>query len=125
MTPLVERRTITLNFGRPVTVYAEVARSGLKDSTPWVVILSASCDGKDVVRAMQPSATMAACRWHCGVAAGIWNVWPCLASVVCCRLWKCPRIAIFFGEFLTPARCWLRGEQASRSRRQLAWRASP
>ena len=38
MTPLVERRTITLNFGRPVTVYAEVARSGLKDSTPWVVI---------------------------------------------------------------------------------------
>jgi hypothetical protein len=46
---IVEHRTIILNFERPITVRAEIARGGPEDRTPWVVILSASSEGKEVV----------------------------------------------------------------------------
>jgi hypothetical protein len=46
---ITQQRSIVLNLERPIQICAEVAREGMDDPNPVVVILHTSCEGKEVV----------------------------------------------------------------------------
>ena len=46
---ITQQRTIVLNLERPIQICAEVTCEGADDPNPVVVILYASCEGKQVV----------------------------------------------------------------------------
>ena len=46
---ITQQGSIVLNLERPIQICAEVAREGMDDPNPVVVILHTSCEGKEVV----------------------------------------------------------------------------